>query len=212
MNALQREKIHLVRRYSGGGTVYQDFGNVNWTLVLDRKTFSLDTGPLVMCAFLRNAFGLNASVGKRREILLDTFKVSGTAFKLTNERAYCHGTLLIWSDLQLLKSLLTKTLLPNGLEILSSLGIPSVPSKVGNLVHFCDASNCPLPLSIEESYEWICNAMERHFDMPIALVDSSIREECLEEAAMLRSYEWVYGKTPSFKTKRQPFGTTDTNT
>mgnify|MGYP000484988906 CR=1 FL=1 len=99
--------IHLVRRMSGGGTVYHDLGNLNYTLISDQ------TGPLDYDRCLEpviralNALGIPAQKNRTCDIAVDGKKISGSAQKIAGGRVLHHGTLLFDSDLSLLDEITT---------------------------------------------------------------------------------------------------------
>ncbi|KAJ3130641.1 Biotin/lipoate A/B protein ligase [Physocladia obscura] len=116
-------KIPLIRRRSGGGTVVHNLGNTNYTAFMPRDSFSRDKSALIVANALHH-LDIPASVND-----ISGMKVSGSAFKVVQERAYAHGTMLISSDLEQLGTLLKS---PRKNSI-SGKGVESVPSKVTRL-------------------------------------------------------------------------------
>ncbi|MEI2643295.1 MAG: lipoate--protein ligase family protein [Candidatus Nanopelagicales bacterium] len=92
--------IHVVRRLSGGGAVYHDLGNLNFSFVTNGKEhlndFARFTGPVV--AALRS-LGVPAELRGRSDILVEGRKISGNAQYATPQRMFSHGTLLFDTDL-----------------------------------------------------------------------------------------------------------------
>ena len=107
MRALLDRGIPVVRRMSGGGTVYHDLGNLNYTLISDQ------TGPLDYDRCLEpviralNALGVPAQKNRTCDIAVDGKKISGSAQKIAGGRVLHHGTLLFDSDLSLLDEITT---------------------------------------------------------------------------------------------------------
>jgi len=144
--------VPLVRRVSGGGAVYHDPGNTNFTFFGTDATYDLDRQFTVVIMALES-LGISARRNKRNDILVDDRKISGNAFRHTKGRSLHHGTLLVSADLNELTAYLTSpnaaaaitgptaasdarpgpTADTRGSAIISSKGIPSVRSRVANL-------------------------------------------------------------------------------
>jgi lipoate-protein ligase A len=96
-----QDGIPLVRRKSGGGTVYHDLGNANYSIIMPRPIFQRSTSVSLVCRALQQ-LDIPAEVNERYDIVINGAKVSGSAYKLINEKAYHHGTMLIDSNLDAL--------------------------------------------------------------------------------------------------------------
>jgi len=132
---MRDKSVHLTRRYSGGGTVFHDLGNTNFTFLTSLANHDKERNSKIIIDAL-STFGLSAETSGRNDITIDGFKVSGAAYKLAPPRALHHGTLLINVDMSVLAGLLN----PNKLK-LQSKGIASVASRVKNLSTLCPAIN-----------------------------------------------------------------------
>lgn len=120
--------IRVIRRISGGGAVYHDRGNLNYSFIRNGDS-SLSDGKrdlTTVIAVLRE-MGIEAYAGKRSELLVRGKKISGTASYCRGGRYIFHGTLLIDSDLDLLRQAL------DGDEAVRGRKIASVPSDVGTI-------------------------------------------------------------------------------
>lgn len=131
--ALLRERgIHLARRITGGGAVYHDFGNVNYTFISDTREQGMDfahfTAPILAAL---DSIGIHATLSGRNDLLVNGLKFSGNAQYSAGGRTLHHGTLLFDSDLGVLSSVLR----PDE-EKLRSKAIASVRSRVTNLAPF----------------------------------------------------------------------------
>lgn len=95
--------IEVVRRISGGGAVYHDFGNVNYSFILDRGDIPLlDQNFNTPIIDALDSLNVKAHAGFRKELLVGEYKISGTAAHVAKSRQLFHGTLLFNSDLKTL--------------------------------------------------------------------------------------------------------------
>ena len=97
---VSRHRIHVLRRMTGGGAVYHDLGNLNYSLITDApdaERISMERFTLPVVNALRG-LGLDAEASGRNDILVSGRKVSGTAQRLYRDRILHHGTLLFDSD------------------------------------------------------------------------------------------------------------------
>ncbi|MDX9747970.1 MAG: lipoate--protein ligase family protein [Paludibacter sp.] len=130
----EQNGIAVLRRLSGGGAVYHDRGNLNYSFITHKTSGNSGTTadflhPVVE-ALLR--MGIMAIIGKRKDLWLpDGYKISGTASHVTMNRVLQHGTLLYDSNIEMLKGALNP---PKQLS--TSKGIPSVPSPVKNIMRY----------------------------------------------------------------------------
>ncbi len=147
------EKVVLIRRISGGGTVYHDSGNLNYCFVLSREAWNPSrwVGLIVQALQDLGLSGVHACT--RHSIWLDSRKVSGSAFALSGPSIMLHGCILLQTNLERLQKLLT----PEISEKQESCGrsIASVRSPVANLHEFRPG------LTMEELTEAICSSLRK---------------------------------------------------
>ena len=120
--------IIVVRRLSGGGAVFHDMGNINFTFITSAgndTTLQHFCKPVVECL---EWLGVTAVVGGRNDILIDGKKISGNAQYIKNGRILHHGTILFDSDLDKAQ----KALNVSGMKI-KSKGVDSVKSRITNV-------------------------------------------------------------------------------
>ncbi|WP_062197531.1 lipoate--protein ligase [Massilibacterium senegalense] len=195
--------IHVVRRLSGGGAVYHDFGNLNFSFITTDDgdsfhNFKKFTDPVVTAL---QRLGIDAKLSGRNDIQVGERKISGNAQFKTKGRMFSHGTLLLDSHLDdVVKALHVKT------DKIASKGIKSIRSRVANINEFLqepltmETFKKQLLVSIfqgEENisfYEWTEQDWERVHE---------ISEQ------RYRNWDWNYGKSPKFNVqhaKRFPIG------
>ena len=126
---VEEKGIQVVRRLSGGGAVYHDLGNLNFTIIADAQGDSLDFGRFcdVVIRALEKA-GINAQRNGRNDMTVDGRKFSGNAQYLKDGRVMHHGTLLFDSDMSVLSQALQVDE-----EKIKAKGVDSVRSRVTNL-------------------------------------------------------------------------------
>ncbi len=120
--------IRIIRRLSGGGAVYHDRGNLNYAFIEDSTGAPLSARFLDPVVTVLHESGIPVEVGKRKDLWLNGYKISGTASHVSRGRELHHGTLLYDTDLEMLKRALTPE---NGRPIKKAT--PSVPSPVRNI-------------------------------------------------------------------------------
>ena len=185
---LELEDGRLARRLSGGGAVYHDLGNCNFTFLASPRSYDFDRQIRVIAEALRD-LGISASFGGRNDIFVDGRKISGNAFYRGKAGRYHHGTILMDVDMDRL----TRYLQPSKAK-LEAKGVTSVRSRVANLREFVPS------LSMNDLQSAIRTAFHREFgdgpesDASTLLADPSMRR--LRDTYASR--EWIYGRTPAF--------------
>ena len=128
VHLLEAEGGHLARRLSGGGAVYHDLGNLNFTFLVHHEDYDTERQVEVIRQALL-PLGLDVVKSGRNDLLIDGKKFSGNAFYRTGDRCYHHGTLLIDTDKDVMARYLRVS--PNKMK---SKGVKSTKSRVINLV------------------------------------------------------------------------------
>ena len=129
----EREQVHIARRFSGGGTVHHDLGNVNLTFIETTPRLPEFVTYLQRTLDFLNSMGLMATGGERLGIYLNGLKISGSAQCLYKDRVLYHCTLLYDTDLTALHQALNPEPMVDD-EMLSSVyAVPSVRSEVTNI-------------------------------------------------------------------------------
>ena len=127
---LAEEGGHLARRLSGGGAVFHDRGNLNFTFLMREEDYDPDRQLTVIETACRS-LGIPVERSGRNDLLADGRKFSGNAFYRHNGRAYHHGTLMVDVDLEMVQRYLS----PSKAK-LAAKGVDSVRSRVVNLREF----------------------------------------------------------------------------
>jgi lipoate---protein ligase len=184
--------IHVVRRLSGGGAVYHDLGNLNFSFITkddgnsfhDFKKF---TDPVVKAL---KKLGVNAELSGRNDILADGKKISGNAQFSTKGRMFSHGTLLFDSEIENVVSALNVRM-----DKIESKGIKSIRSRVTNIREHLDED-----MTMEEFKETLLTYLFEEFDsVPIyELTESDWTEIRKISRERYANWDWNYGKSPKF--------------
>lgn len=203
---VEANNIIVVRRLSGGGAVYHDLNNLNFSFLTkdDGNSFhnyKKFTQPVVNA--LAN-LGVNAELSGRNDILAEGRKVSGNAQYATKGRMFSHGTLMFKTDIDAVA---------NALKVkkdkIESKGIKSVRSRVGNISDFIKE-----PMTVEQFRMEILKSI---FGGEENIQYYELTEEDWEKINQIskeryQTWEWNYGKSPRFniqKTHRFPSGNID---
>jgi len=183
--------VHLVRRESGGGAVFQDLGNINFTFLSSKEAYDKKRNYEIIIRALSH-FGIPAEVQGRNDIVVNGAKVSGSAFKESIDRAFHHGTLMMNVDLARLGQYLT----PSPKKLLAK-GIKSVRSRVANLREFHPAIGKELLQEAIMKEFFQAHKAPHHVEMLERDTILSV-PQVQEYYQKLKSHEWIYGETPQF--------------
>ena len=183
--AVRERGIRVVRRLSGGGAVYHDMGNLNFTFSLRTQDYDLRKQQSVIVEACRS-LGIPAEISGRNDILTNGCKFSGNSFYSHAGCSFHNGTLLVNVDMANLGKYLT----PSKTK-LESKGVASVRSRVINLTE----------LKPDLTIDGMAQAMVKAFETVYGLEAQELREEDFDTAEIERryqrfhSYDWVYGRS-----------------
>lgn len=176
LESMKENNITLARRSSGGGAVYHDMGNLNFTFITKSKDFDLNKNLQVVIEALKE-FNINAVFSGRNDLLVDGFKISGQAYLKTKEVSLHHGTLLVDVNINhLLKYLKTDK------TKLKKHGVQSHVQRVKNISHFNTEAN------VSNIVESLKRAVVKVFDCN--LVECKIQSNKLTKK--YSSDKWLY--------------------
>ena len=189
VNFLEEEGGYLVRRLSGGGAVFHDLGNLNFTFIVRKPDYDVDRQLQVILEAVRR-LGIQAEKTGRNDITVEGRKFSGNAFYQTGDCCYHHGTLLVHADKENMSRYLN---VPR--EKLASKGVSSVKSRVANLDEFCPG------LTVDR----VKAALAEAFSQVYGQVAEKMEEKELPEDAIgpltekFESWQWKYGRKIPFE-------------
>lgn len=188
---MEEDGVYLSRRQSGGGAVFHDLGNSNFTFLSAKERYNQEDNFRIIVTALAQ-LGITAEKSGRNDILVDGRKVSGSAFKHTKERSFHHGTLLIDADLTRLQDYLN----PQKAKLVSK-GIKSVRSRVANLREYIpDLDHDRICEAVMEVFfDYHGNRCEvEHLDHETLAAIPSLNEYYEQ----MKAWEWRFGNTPEF--------------
>lgn len=198
LSLLQEEGGHLARRLSGGGAVYHDLGNLNFTFLCKEKNYDLDRQLSVIKRAVELA-GIQAEFSGRNDLLAHGRKFSGNAFYHGKVNSYHHGTLLINADMEKLQRYLS----PPKAK-LESKGIASVRSRVVNLNELSPALTC------EKMKDFMTIAFTEIYGNAVELSLSEAEQQAVTQLrSRYASEQWLLGRALPFTCRmegRLPFG------
>lgn len=201
---VEENNIKVVRRLSGGGAVYHDLGNLNFTFIVqaDKSTinnFKKFTDSIVASL---EKIGVKAEFTGRNDITIDEKKFSGNSQYYFKDRLLHHGTILFDSDLSVVQ---------NALQVkadkIESKGIKSVRSRVTNVSPYLKEK-----VSVSEFKEILLSSIFEYKDVPYKeyeLTQNDIEKIQSIADARYATWNWTYGESPEFnikKSKRYAFG------
>lgn len=199
ISRLESDKGCLARRKSGGGAVYHDLGNLNYSFLAKKENFDVEKQMAVIQQGLSN-LGIAVEISGRNDILIDGKKFSGNAF--FEQDAFCchHGTLMLNVDVVRLSSYLSAS--KNKIE---SKGIRSVKSRVRNL------KDIRPDLTIEHVKRELRSAFELIYGLESRLmnVEELDAQELSTREKAFSDWNWIYGRSIDFQhefSKRFPWG------
>ncbi|MBQ2062352.1 MAG: lipoate--protein ligase [Oscillospiraceae bacterium] len=182
---LEKDGGHLARRLSGGGAVFHDLGNLNFTFLVPSADYDLDRQLSVVQEACR-ALGVEAERSGRNDILSQGRKFSGNAFYHNRGRSYHHGTLLVDVDM----AALGRYLRPSEAK-LKAKGVDSVRARVVNLRELSP------DITVEALRRQLDLAFGRVYGLPVEPIADSELDAAAVDALTRRngSWEWLYGRS-----------------
>lgn len=185
--AMDRDGVQLVRRITGGGAVYHDSGNLNFSFIAGEGRYDLEKQLNLILQAVRS-FGIPCEFSGRNDLLADGRKFSGNAFCTRQGIKQHHGTLLIASDMSRLQNYLQVD--PRKMK---AKGVDSVRSRVCNLSDFTP------DVTVESMLAAIRTVYESTYGVVTDFAPTA--EEVAQVVPYYQkqsSWQWRMGKTPQF--------------
>lgn len=181
--------VRIARRVSGGGTVYHDAGNLNYSFVVPRARYDAAAQFAAVIRALA-ACGVAAEIGNRTNLCAGGRKISGNAFCLKARVAMHHGTLLVRTDLGRMRRLI-----PDPPPQVEGHAVPSVPATVANLADLAPE------LTFDALERALAAAAAEMWGGPAGTLTDADAEawDWADIRRRHESWEWVYGRTPPFR-------------
>jgi lipoate-protein ligase A len=195
LSKMKEDQVHLARRTTGGGAVFHDLGNTNFTFLSPKDAYRRENNIEVILQALQE-FGIEGQASGRNDLTISfpdgPRKFSGSAYREKKDRAFHHGTLLLHADLSRLGQYLT----PN-LKKLQSKGKESVRARVANLDEVAPGIR----------HEQVVNALIRSFEKfygskaeidSLTMASVQMIPDLKSQFEILSSFHWLYGHTLEF--------------
>lgn len=187
---VEKNGIRVVRRTTGGGAVYHDLGNLNYSFITDagdaeRMTMERFTKPIVQAL---QGLGLAAEASGRNDILVEGRKVSGTAQRLLHQRILHHGTLLFDANPAMVAGALNVD--P---EKFRSKSAKSVRSRIGNIRDFLGED-----MTLQAFWDYLKSALAGSGLEPTALSEEELAAVETLKREKYDTWEWNFGHSPRY--------------
>ncbi len=182
---LESEGGKLARRISGGGAVFHDMGNLNFSFIVDKNDYDLNRQLSVILEAVKS-LGIDAEFSGRNDILSEGAKFSGNAFCYRKTSAFHHGTILIDADMTRLARYLSVSQ-----DKIVSKGVESVRARV------CNLKERNPEITVEKMVSALCESFETIYGKyePLVIRD---KEAVAALEARNASWEWKLGCSPRF--------------
>lgn len=188
---IDANNINVARRVSGGGAVYHDFGNLNFTFIINvddpaKVNYKKYVQPVIDALA---SMGIKAEASGRNDILIDGLKISGNAQRMANGKLMHHGTLIFDVDIEDMVAALNVD--PD--KIISK-GVKSVRSRVTTI-----KEHLPDGTTLEEFWDALHYYLSNEGkDAEIVLTDEDYKEVEKMAKEKFSTWDWIYGASPEF--------------
>ena len=184
-------KIRVIRRNTGGGAVYHDLGNINYSFIADADSIDRSATQLFLTPVVNalRGLGMDANFSGRNDILVSDRKISGTAQQLSKGRLLLHGTLLFDSN----PAMISGALNPDPTKF-QSKSVKSVRSRVGNIRQFLRED-----MDLSAFWQYLKKQLTGNGAILPTLSDTDLSEIRKLKQEKYDTWDWNYGKSPKFE-------------
>jgi lipoate-protein ligase A len=199
VHELEQNGGFLARRLSGGGAVFHDMGNLNFTFLLPHAEYDLEKQLEVILGAVRK-LGINAEKNGRNDIETQGRKFSGNAFYRSGKNAYHHGTILVNADKEAAARYLSVSL-----DKMRSKGVQSVKSRIINLNEINpNITITPLIECLRSAFDEVYGKAAAELEIGNIFSGLSLDPQSAGErlSALEKRFAdpmWIYGKNPPFE-------------
>jgi len=190
---VQKNHIPIARRLSGGGTVFHDPGNVNFTFIrsvekISEVNFKVFTVPVIEAL---KKLGVEAYTSGRNDLLIDGKKISGNAEHVHRNRVLHHGTLLFDSRLEALKGTLKVDL-----SKFQDKAVQSNRNEVTNISNYLTN-----PISVEEFTNFMFSEISQNYLESLVYEPTSEDLIAIEKLSIekYQTWDWIFGYSPRYR-------------
>ncbi len=190
---VQKNRIPVARRLSGGGTVFHDPGNVNFTFIrnvekISEVNFKIFTVPVVEAL---KKLGVEAYTTGRNDLLIDGKKISGNAEHVHKNRVLHHGTLLYDSHLEVLKGALKADL-----SRFEDKAVQSNRSEVTNIANYL-----PEPMKVEDFTNFLFSEISKNYPEFQVYEPTPEDLEAIQKLSIekYQTWDWIFGYSPRYR-------------
>lgn len=197
LQKMEEDSVKLLRRHSGGGTVYHDLGNTNFSFICGNLLYDKNHNYDIIMQTLKK-FEINAELKGRNDIVVNDKKISGSAYLRTRDMSVHHGTLLL--DVNL--TALPKYLNPNKKK-LESKGIDSVRARVMNLKEICPVISHEV-VTYTMIQEFLFHHREFYTNDFLEIDEEMVNSKLMTDPSFkkihdrYKDWNWTFGQTPNF--------------
>lgn len=184
LKQMELDHCYLARRSTGGGAVYHDLGNLNFTFITDKNNYDIKKQSEIIIQSLKS-YGIDAKLSGRNDIEVAGKKISGNAFLTKDSKKLQHGTLLVNID----KTALIKYLNVSDHKI-KAKGVDSIQSRVENITTYNPT------ITIDKLKKTLIQVFEELYQLPLQhILPSNDLNELIEK---YHSYNYIYNKIPDY--------------